>query len=212
MNPTPTEIAKLLVNPLVGWHDRTVYITDGMVLFAFPDREWMGERLFNEDEGAWGILDAGEWTFPSGPVSIKISPSGLADFISGEGDPIDFAAVPTQEERPEWLDTAKETIVECPECDGTGVVMCEYEHEHDCPECDGSGKAKVLAINTWRKVEDRTVSTLAGYYDCRYIWMLQKFEITQAFKCLLGEGEGKAKALLVCGDGFRAKVMCVHKF
>lgn len=27
----------------------------------------------------------------------------------------------------------------CEECDGDGVVICEYDHEHDCPECSGTG-------------------------------------------------------------------------
>lgn len=32
---------------------------------------------------------------------------------------------------------------ECDECDGDGVVHCEYGHEHECPECDGSGDIKL---------------------------------------------------------------------
>jgi hypothetical protein len=28
----------------------------------------------------------------------------------------------------------------CDECDGEGVVYCNYDHEHDCPMCGGTGK------------------------------------------------------------------------
>jgi hypothetical protein len=100
--------------------------------------------------------------------------------------------------------------VGCSECDGTASVTCNYDHQHKCPDCI-EGKVKVLAINTWLDAEQKAVSTPAGYYDRRYLWLLQKFEITQAFKCHLDESK-KVKALLVCGDGFRAKVLCIRKF
>jgi len=35
-------------------------------------------------------------------------------------------------------------IIECVECDGSGIVECDYGHEHQCPECDGSGKEEKI--------------------------------------------------------------------
>lgn len=209
-NPTPTEIAKLLINPLVGWHKQTVYVTDGSILFTFPDREWMGEKLFNEEKSMWGILDAGEWTFGKdgrNRRALNPIPEVMIDFMASQGDPINFAAIPAQKERPEWLDPSKMTMVTCSECEGTGVVTCEYNHDHECPDCEGSGKVAKLAIEDWLKVDDLFLETLAGSYDRRYIWLLQKFEVTQAFKCKGIDYE----ALLVCGDGFKAKVMFGRK-
>jgi DnaJ-class molecular chaperone len=47
--------------------------------------------------------------------------------------PIDY---PDMEEYQLWLDT----LPDCHNCDGTGEITDDFDHDRTCPECGGMGK------------------------------------------------------------------------
>lgn len=38
----------------------------------------------------------------------------------------------------------RQVLEDCDECLGTGLVTCDYDHDHECDECEGTGQVTVL--------------------------------------------------------------------
>ncbi len=114
------EITRFAINR--PWrHGEYVCATDGRVVIRWKSKCSDGSIL----------------TAPLEP-GVKFPPIDDLPWERGQYGPV-CVAVPVMPE-PELED--------CEKCEGSGFVMCEYEHEHHCPRCDGDGE--VLANPYWK--------------------------------------------------------------
>lgn len=53
---------------------------------------------------------------------------------------------------PTWNARWVEHLSECSECEGLGMVTCDYDHEHTCPDCDGQGDNTAVAEEAFSRI------------------------------------------------------------
>lgn len=84
--------------------------------------------------------------------------------------------MPSIEPNQTWLTPNKPVKTECSECWGTGVVECNYGHDHECDECDGKGVLEHPLITKWFDTvfSDRHYQTDIGLFDKRYLWIVSE--------------------------------------
>lgn len=108
--------------------------------------------------------------------------------------------------------------VECEECDGSGMVKCEYHDNHgstheitaDCPICFGSGYVEGEPKKTGKMVVDFSTPIKLGeayFMGCRLDFLAQAMELLGLERLTMthhgGYGIGNGKACELQADGVR---------
>ena len=113
--------------------------------------------------------------------------AGAAIFLILSKDGGDPVTLPPISVNPAWLDPYAVVKSTCDQCYGSGVVLCNYDHEHECPDCNGTGFTSTLAIEG---VATRLTRINGWLFDDRYLWILSQFaEQVESKIILFGLGD-----------------------
>lgn len=149
-----------LKTPFIPEHDGRVWAADEYVLI-----------MVNPDcvSGKYEIRDFGR--------SMHLRVTNCDEFLSVSDLQDALRRCPQEPE----MKIKSVKVVQCPECDGTGVVTAEYEADYDdhvyeievdCPICDGEGtieeEVKEPTGNSFPS-EDSIIKLGKGYFRCRRI-------------------------------------------
>jgi len=157
------------------YRERVVCLTDKSIIFTFGADEvqpgWVslegakkGDRYFD--------------TFVQAGAAIA-----LVLYKKG-GDPV---TIPPISVNAAWIDPYAVVKSTCDQCYGDGVILCNYDHEHECPDCNGTGFTSTLAIEG---VATRSTRINGWLFDDRYLWILSQFaEQVESKIILFGLGD-----------------------
>ena len=124
---------------------------------SFSEPLWNGQKVAISDGHIAIVFDC---ETPS-PDWVTIGAEDVIGMISQAGfKPFEAIALelPEVEEHECWHEPYKAIPSTCNECHGTGLVECEYGHEHECPECsDGGTFSPAIANYLSIPVLERTV-------------------------------------------------------
>lgn len=101
---------------------------------------------------------------------------------------------------------------DCPECEGTGFVECDYGHEHDCKDCGGGGDVDCDTCDGDGTVTDEPLCECAAksvwLFDRRFdASLLRRFRDLPDVQCGMGgwalffRFTGGAGVLMPMADG-----------
>ena len=104
-------------------------------------------------------------------------------------------------------------LIDCKECYGSGIVECNYGHEHECDECDASGK---------KEGKKKTGNVIKDFYCLIKVWgiifryqeLKKVFEVANKLnlaKFSLIRGAQSKGNLFQVGD-FQVLIMSHHDF
>lgn len=154
------EMASLICNPTHLGLDKPCYrASDGRVVLT--DKAFALSFLGQSPSGGWA------------------ESSDLFDRVVKVCDrPFDPVSVdlPAIEPLPWWKNPFEQKRHPCGECDGEGVVSCNYGHDHECEECDGEGFVLMSNLDKGElPIEERYVDLGdLGKFDKRYVWIIGK--------------------------------------